>query len=116
MYGFTHEVSFYDFKPTLLYFTVLLLCISGIQVVCTTQAASEGRHWVRVGVHRGSTTAYPLMLDQAFTYAHPIVKSVTPLRGPKAGGTEVMIVGSNLDISSPGIAEVHIGKTQCDIQ
>ena len=56
------------------------------------------------------------MPDQAFTYAHPIVKSVTPLRGPKAGGTEVTILGENLDISSPGVAEVCIGDTQCDIQ
>jgi hypothetical protein len=56
------------------------------------------------------------MLEQAFTYAHPIVKSVTPLRGPKAGGTEVTILGSNLDIGTPEIAEVFIGETQCDIQ
>ena len=84
--------------------------------MCTTEAASEGKHWVSVGVHRGSTIAYPLMLEQAFTYAHPIVKSVTPLRGPKAGGTEVTILGSNLDIGTPEIAEVFIGETQCDIQ
>ena len=97
---------------------VLYVCISGIQIVCTTQEASEGEYWVIVGVPRGSTIAYSMMQDHTilFTYAHPIVNSVNPNRGPKAGGTEITIVGSNLDISSPGVAQVYIGDIQCDIQ
>lgn len=86
--------------------------------MCTTQDASEGDHSVTVNVTRGNTIAgpRPLSLEHTFTYAHPIVNSVEPLQGPKAGGTEITILGSNLDISSPGVVKVFIGDIQCDIQ
>ena len=89
---------------------------AGIQIACTTQEASEGDHLVRVNVRREDTIAQPPMLAHTFTYAHPIINSVEPKQGPKAGGTEIMILGLNLDISSPGSAQVYIGDVQCDIQ
>ena len=89
---------------------------AGIQIVCTTQEASEGDHLVRVNVRREDTVIAPSpMLAHTFTYAHPIINSVEPRQGPKAGGTEIMILGSNLDISS-GSAQVYIGDVHCDIQ
>ena len=60
--------------------------------------------------------ARPLTLQHTFNYAHPIVNSIEPTQGPKAGGTEVLVLGSNLDISSPGVAMVFIGDVPCDIQ
>lgn len=84
--------------------------------MCTTQEASEGDYRVTVRVQRRDEIAEPLLLEHIFTYAHPIVNSIEPMRGPKAGGTKIMILGSNLDISSPGIVKVFIGDVECDIQ
>ena len=94
---------------------ILFSIHAGIQIVCTTQEASEGDHLVRVNVSREDTIAQSPMLAHTFTYAHPIINSVEPRQGPKAGGTEIMILGLNLDISS-GSAQVYIGDVQCDIQ
>ena len=84
--------------------------------MCATQEASEGEYRVTVRVQRGAEIAEPLLLDHIFTYAHPIVNSIEPTRGPKAGRTKIMILGSNLDISSPGVVKVFIGDVECDIQ
>lgn len=94
----------------------MLYIFSGTQIVCTTQEASEGDYKVTVRVQRGDEIAEPLLSDQIFTYAHPIVNSIEPMQGPKAGGTKIMILGSNLDISSPGIVNVFIGDIECDVQ
>ncbi|CAI7989820.1 Plexin-A4 [Geodia barretti] len=90
--------------------------IPGSQIVCTTSEASEGDHLVSVTIRRGTGTARPLALPHTFTFAHPIINSVEPQQGPKAGGTYVLFQGSNLDISSPGAAKVFIGDVPCDIQ
>ena len=85
--------------------------------MCTTQAAlEESDHSVTVRVLRGgSFTQSRSSSESTFRYAHPIASEPVPLQGPKAGGTEITIFGSNLDISSPGSLEVFIGDIQCDI-
>ena len=96
--------------------TVPCIVYTGTQVVCTTSEATEGPHLVSVSVHRGTQTARPLTLTHTFTYAHPIINSVEPKQGPKAGGTHIVFLGSNLDVGSPGAARVFIGDVPCDIQ
>ena len=59
---------------------------------------------------------HPQTLQHTFKYSHPIVNSIEPTQGPKAGGTEILFIGSNLNISSPGVARVFIGDIPCDIQ
>ena len=85
--------------------------------MCTTQAAlEEGDHSVTVRVLRGvSFTLSHSSSESTFRYAHPIASKPVPLQGPKAGGTEITIFGSNLDISSHGSLEVFLGDIQCDI-
>ena len=83
--------------------------------MCTTSEASEGPHLVSVAILRGTETARPLTLPHTFTYAHPIINSVQPKQGPKAGGTKVVFLGSNLNISNPEFARAFIGNVPCDI-
>ena len=45
---------------------------------------------------------------------------ITPLRGPKAGGTEIVITGKNLVAFDPTIADqekpvVKIGSLECEV-
>ena len=89
---------------------------SGIQVVCTTQEAPEGGYSAIVTVLRGNVTVQPQSREHIFTYAHPIVNSMEPMQGPKAGGTEITFQGSNLDIGSSGTVRVFIGDIMCDIK
>ena len=111
------------FEPSIYMLYVLHICVNivsliyytGSRIVCTTSEASEGGHLVSVSVRRGSQMARPRSLP-TFTFAHPIINSVEPQQGPKAGGTYIVFQGSNLDISSDGVAKVFIGEVPCDIQ
>ena len=83
----------------------------------TSEADFEGDHTVSITIQRGTTTATTASVpSHIFTYAHPIISSVEPKQGPKAGRTHIEFKGSNLDISSPGTAKAFIGDVPCDIK
>ncbi|KAJ8265737.1 hypothetical protein COCON_G00148360 [Conger conger] len=51
--------------------------------------------------------------DQDFSYQDPVVKQVTPQRGPKSGGTSVTITGQKLRTGQPSEVSVLIGDAPC---
>lgn len=92
------------------------MTVIGKEVVCITSEASEGPHEVSVSIKRGDIKTQPLAPPPVFTYSHPIINSIEPQLGPKAGGTLLTFQGSNLDISDPTQTTAYIGDTPCDIQ
>ena len=82
--------------------------------MCMTQIASEGPYTVVLEDVRGSTIATTSHTSaNTFHYVVPVISLVFPLRGPKAGGTEIALMGSGLDISSPNHQAVYIGDIEC---
>ncbi|KAM6937193.1 plexin-B2b [Xenentodon cancila] len=51
-----------------------------------------------------------------FTYRDPIAETVTPSRGPKAGGTLITISGRFLDTGSREDVKVIIGNVECTVE
>ncbi|XP_028304357.1 plexin-B2b [Gouania willdenowi] len=51
-----------------------------------------------------------------FTYNDPMPDSVTPARGPKAGGTLITISGKFLDTGSKEDVQVTVGGVECSVE
>ncbi|XP_028680882.1 plexin-B1 isoform X1 [Erpetoichthys calabaricus] len=82
------------------------------RIVCITTASDgpkSGQVSVEVngGGHGGST--------QVFTYQDPVLDSITPLRGPKAGGTNLTIRGAKLLTGRPSEISILVGDIPCAI-
>ncbi|KAM9375774.1 plexin-B2b isoform 1-T3 [Pholidichthys leucotaenia] len=84
-------------------------------VVCEIGPADIHRvHWGQVEVEvnggkRGLSSIY-------FSYRDPIPETVTPARGPKAGGTLITISGEFLDTGSKEDIQVTIGEVDCTVE
>ncbi|XP_036008050.1 plexin-B1 isoform X3 [Fundulus heteroclitus] len=86
------------------------------RIVCETKASEvekEGHASVRVrgGGHGRSA--------QIFSFQNPVLRSIFPLRGPKAGGSALTIKGQRLRTGHPREVGVLIGGVPCmvlDIQ
>uniref|UniRef100_A0A4W3GDS5 Plexin D1 n=1 Tax=Callorhinchus milii TaxID=7868 RepID=A0A4W3GDS5_CALMI len=77
------------------------------EIVCRTEPASSVLQGVvTVTVGKAGTS------KEIFSFLVPEVSSVSPDRGPKAGGTKVLISGQNLDIGS-SIRVVVNGTQDC---
>ncbi|KAJ6668300.1 hypothetical protein lerEdw1_015677 [Lerista edwardsae] len=65
------------------------------EIVCQTgEATEEFSDVVTVNVSREGKSR------ERYTYVLPVVKSIVPTSGPKAGGTKVTITGKNLSVGS----------------
>ncbi|KAJ8390120.1 hypothetical protein AAFF_G00109940 [Aldrovandia affinis] len=80
------------------------------RIVCVTSVSGvEKRGKVSVEVSGGGHG----QSDQTFSYQDPMVKQVSPQRGPISGGTSVTITGQNLHTGHPSEVSVLIGDTPC---
>lgn len=61
------------------------------------------------GGKKGTSSLY-------FTYRDPIPETVTPSRGPKAGGTLITISGRHLETGSQSDVQVNIGGVDCIVE
>ena len=82
---------------------------SGHTVLCRTGSSlPEGPQQLIVTLQRKSgQTSQPA--TERFTVVMPTVSSVEPEFGPIAGGSELRIRGTGLDVSSPGSVRVTLG-------
>ena len=72
--------------------------VSSTQLNCTTPPHQAGV--VSVSVTNDGATWW--LLSTEYTYVPDVtVTAVAPMRGPKTGGTDVTVTGSNLDVFSP---------------
>ncbi|XP_040893585.1 plexin-B2b [Toxotes jaculatrix] len=84
-------------------------------VVCEIGPIDPQRqHWGQVEVEvkggkRGTSSIY-------FTYRDPIPETVSPARGPKAGGTLITISGKFLDTGSKEDVHVTVGGVDCAVE
>ncbi|XP_056887031.1 plexin-B1 isoform X5 [Takifugu flavidus] len=82
------------------------------RIVCRT-AASGGKNSGQVSV---KVSGGELGLStEMFTFQDPFVMSVSPHRGPKAGGTILTIIGRNLLTGRPSDLTVTVGRVSCHI-
>uniref|UniRef100_A0AAV2M6E5 Plexin-B1 n=1 Tax=Knipowitschia caucasica TaxID=637954 RepID=A0AAV2M6E5_KNICA len=82
------------------------------RIVCKTRASGgETTGHVSVTVSGGEFGRS----IQIFSYQDPFVMGVSPVRGPKAGGTILNITGLNLLTGRPADLTITIGKVLCDI-
>ncbi|MFT7812783.1 plexin-B1 isoform X1 [Arapaima gigas] len=80
------------------------------RIVCVTSASTGERSGlVSVEVSGGG---YGLS-SQKFSYQDPVVRQVSPLRGPKAGGTLLIVMGRNLLTGHPSEVRVTVGDVPC---
>ncbi|KAJ8369668.1 hypothetical protein SKAU_G00096960 [Synaphobranchus kaupii] len=80
------------------------------RIVCVASASgAEKSGKVAVEVNGGGRG----QSNQTFCYQDPVVKRVTPQRGPQSGGTSVTITGQNLHTGQPSEIRVLIGDTPC---
>ncbi|KIH66538.1 plexin cytoplasmic region [Ancylostoma duodenale] len=84
------------------------------EIVCETGKAaiknSKGPIVVRL---RADDANYAAVSKYDFEYVEPGVSAVKPNRGPKSGGTDVTLYGTDLDAGS----EVHVsfGEVKCEV-
>ncbi|XP_010118774.1 PREDICTED: LOW QUALITY PROTEIN: plexin-D1-like, partial [Chlamydotis macqueenii] len=79
-------------------------------IVCQTGATQEAfSDVVTVNVSREGKSR------ERYSYVLPVVQSIAPLNGPKAGGTRVTIRGSRLDIGSELRVLVNTSKQCTDL-
>ncbi|XP_062978215.1 plexin-B1 [Elgaria multicarinata webbii] len=82
-------------------------------IVCTTGVSSTERSGhVVVEVPGGGQG----ISGHVFTYQNPELKSISPLRGPKAGGTLLTLTGSKLLTGNPSTISILIGHFPCYIR
>ena len=82
--------------------------------MCTTQSGYEGEYNITVRDQRKYTGSTSSPYEDTFHYIVVLVSNIVPLLGPKAGGTEIVLSGAGLDISSsPGVS---IGGVECTIR
>ncbi|XP_048462279.1 plexin-B1 isoform X1 [Rhincodon typus] len=80
------------------------------RIVCYTAAANEevsGQVTVEVANGGSSSSVQP------FTYQNPVLNSISPSRGPKAGGTRLTLNGVNLLTGRPSDVQVFVGDFPC---
>lgn len=81
-------------------------------IVCTTgESGTEKSGHVVVEVPGGGQG----VSGHVFTYQKPELKSISPSRGPKAGGTRLTLTGSKLLTGNPSKIAVLIGHLPCYI-
>ena len=87
---------------------------TGAQVVCVTGSVSaeDPDTNLVVSVMRNSG---PVVTgtSTSFSYLQPMVGSVYPVFGPMAGGTKVVITGTDLDIGNKQNTRVQLRRTEC---
>ncbi|XP_041803784.1 plexin-B1 [Chelmon rostratus] len=82
------------------------------RIVCRTKASGgEKVDHVSVKVSGGELG----LSSQTFSYQDPFVMGVSPERGPKAGGTSLMITGRNLLTGRPSDLTITVGGVPCNI-
>ncbi|XP_064155431.1 plexin-B1 isoform X2 [Anguilla rostrata] len=80
------------------------------RIVCVASASGAERSGkVDVEVNEGGRG----QSDQIFSYQDPVVKQVTPQRGPRSGGTSLTITGQKLRTGQPSEVRVLIGDAPC---
>ncbi|XP_049625731.1 plexin-A2 [Suncus etruscus] len=83
------------------------------QIVCemgpAPRTATAGPAHLCVGECRPEFTARS---QQEFTFVHPAVHSLSPIRGPESGGTMVTLTGHHLGAGS--LVAVHLGNQTCE--
>ena len=87
--------------------------ISGKQILCRTVKGSPGGHVIMITLPSGVTFS-----NEEFNFALPEIYGVDPMVGPVAGGTELKVWGSNLNIGNIENTRVHLieGIGECIIQ
>nr|CAD2193070.1 unnamed protein product [Meloidogyne enterolobii] len=85
------------------------------RIVCYTRAPStrqkQGQHVI---VRLRDDRKYTAVSTQTFTYTNPQISSFQPFRGPKSGGTDLTILGMDLD---SGITfNLSIGNSPCELR
>uniref|UniRef100_A0A8C0B6V7 Plexin D1 n=1 Tax=Buteo japonicus TaxID=224669 RepID=A0A8C0B6V7_9AVES len=84
--------------------------LAGSGIVCQTGEAQEAfSDVVTVNVSREGKSR------ERYSYVLPVVQSIAPLNGPKAGGTRVTIRGSRLDVGSELRVLVNTSKQCTDL-
>lgn len=85
-----------------------IFVVSATSITCTTPAHAIGLSDVRVSTVGG------LAAGPQFTFGSnaPIITSVSPNSGPRTGGTQIVIKGSNFLVSP--LTKVTIGTVSCD--
>ncbi|XP_029681845.1 plexin-B1 isoform X2 [Takifugu rubripes] len=82
------------------------------RIVCrTTASGGKNSGQVSVKVSGGELG----LSTEMFTFQDPFVMSVSPHRGPKAGGTILTIIGRNLLTGRPSDLTVTVGRVSCHI-
>uniref|UniRef100_I3J515 Plexin-B1 n=1 Tax=Oreochromis niloticus TaxID=8128 RepID=I3J515_ORENI len=81
------------------------------RIVCMTKASRLKTGHVSVRVNGGE---FGLSSFQ-FSYQNPVVRGVSPERGPKAGGTSLNITGQNLLTGRPADLTITVGDVPCNI-
>ena len=87
---------------------------TGTQVVCETGSVSavDPNTNLVVSVMR-SDGSVETDASTFFSYLQPMVGSVSPVFGPMAGGTKVVITGTDLDIGNKQNTRVELRRTEC---
>ncbi|XP_042082558.1 plexin-B1 isoform X2 [Haplochromis burtoni] len=81
------------------------------RIVCMTKASGLKTNHVSVRVNGGEFG----LSRQKFSYQNPVVRGVSPERGPKAGGTSLNITGQNLLTGRPADLTITVGDVPCNI-
>ncbi|XP_051873226.1 plexin-B1 isoform X3 [Pristis pectinata] len=82
------------------------------RIVCYTAASEEevsGKVTVKVAGGGNSSST------QLFTYRNPVLVSISPSHGPKAGGTSLVLNGVKLLTGRPSDIKVFVGDLPCNI-
>ena len=87
---------------------------TGTQVVCVTGSVSavDPKTNLVVSVMRSGGPAMD-GTSTSFSYLQPMVGSVSPVFGPMAGGTKLVITGTDLDIGNKQNTRVQLRGTEC---
>ena len=88
---------------------------SSTSAVCTTRApAVLKRQSQHIVVKLRDDARYTVVSNATFTYVDPRITSFRPQRGPRAGGTDITLLGEDLD---SGFAfNVSIGTVPCELR
>uniref|UniRef100_A0A1I8BP85 Sema domain-containing protein n=1 Tax=Meloidogyne hapla TaxID=6305 RepID=A0A1I8BP85_MELHA len=89
--------------------------LSSRRIVCYTRAPStrqkQGQHVI---VRLRDDRKYTAVSTETFTYTNPQITSFQPFRGPRSGGTDLTILGTDLD---SGVAfNLSIGNSPCELR
>ncbi|XP_062923728.1 plexin-B1 isoform X1 [Mobula hypostoma] len=82
------------------------------RIVCYTAASQKevsGKVMVKVAGSGGSSS------EKNFTYQNPVLVSISPSHGPKAGGTSLVLSGVKLLTGRPSDIKVFVGDLPCII-